>query len=248
MARLIWGKVGERRYEAGVDRGVLFVNDVGVAWNGLTSVNETPTGADVRSYYVDGVKYAQRSTLEEFEATIEAYTYPEEFALCDGTKSLGNGLFVSQQRRKQFGFSYRTMLGNDVENLDHGYKLHIVYNALARPTNRNYQSLNAGMSPMNFSWKITTKPPRLDFVPTAHFIIDSRSTPDGLLSQIEDILYGNDQQNPRLPSAAELAFLFTSYLVTDYDAGDPDDVVYYTFDGGAPTQGAITTILDGGAP
>lgn len=248
MTKLVWGQPGQRRYETGVDRGVLYVDGVGFAWSGLVSVKEGHSGGENRAYYVDGVRYANRVTLEEFEATIEAYTYPEEFAVCDGTKSLGNGLLVTQQRRKQFGFSYRTKVGNDLEGLDYGYKLHIVYNALAAPSDRTYESLSDSTKPFLFSWTVATKPPVLDFVPTAHFIIDSRTTPDGLLSQIEDILYGNDQQMPRLPSAAELAYLFTSYSVTEFDAGDPDDVVYYTFDGGAPVQGAVTTTLDGGTP
>lgn len=248
MTRLAWSKVGERRYEAGVDRGVLYIDGTGFAWSGLTAVKEGHSGGQSKAYYVDGVRYANRVTLEEFEATIQAYTYPEEFGVCDGTKSLGNGLFVSQQRRKSFGFSYRTLIGNDVEGLDHGYKIHLVYNATAQPVDRTYQTLSNASVPFEFAWKVVTKPPVLDFVPTAHFIIDSRTTPDGLLSQIEDVLYGNAQQAPRLPSAAELAFMFTNYAVTDYDAGDPDDIVYYTFDGGSPTRGEPTTVIDGGTP
>lgn len=248
MTKLIWDKVGDRRYETGIDHGVLYINGEGFAWSGLVAVREAHSGGEARAYYVDGIRYANRITLEEFEATIEAYTYPEEFGVCDGTKSLGNGLFVTQQRRKPFGFSYRTKVGNDVEGLDYGYKLHIVYNALAQPVDREYATISDSTEPFLFSWKVATKPPVLDFVPTAHFVIDSRTTPDGLLSQIEDILYGNTQQIPRLPSANELAFLFTSYEVTDFNAGDPDDVVYYTFDGGAPLQGLVTTTLDGGTP
>lgn len=247
MSQLIWDRVGDRRYETGVDRGVLYIDSVGYAWSGLTAVREGHSGGEARAYYVDGVRYANRLTLEEFEATIEAYTYPEEFGACDGTKSLGNGLFATQQRRKQFGFAYRTKIGNDVDGLEHGYKLHVVYNALAQPVDRNYETLSDSTKPFLFSWTVVTKPPVLDFVPTAHFIIDSRTTPGGLLSQIEDILYGNDMQAPRLPDAAELAFLFTNYTVTDFDAGDPDNIVYYRFDAGGPTTVATTT-YDGGAP
>jgi len=227
---------------------VLYIDGVGIPWNGLTAVKEGHSGGQGRSYHVDGVRYANRVTLEEFEATIDAITYPEEFSECDGTKSLGNGLFVTQQRRKPFGFAYRTMIGNDAEGLEHGYKLHLVYNALAQPYDRTYSTIGRSTEVVDFSWKIVTKPPVLDFVPTAHFVIDSRTTPDGLLSQIEDILYGSEVQDARLPSANELAFLFTDYEVTDFDAGDPDDVVYYTFDGSAPTQGTVTTTLDGGTP
>lgn len=247
MTKLTWGAAGHRRYETGVDRGVLYINQEGFAWNGLVSVKEGHTGGDAKAYYLDGVRYANRVTLEEFEATIEAYTYPEEFAICDGTKALGNGLKVTQQRRRPFGFSYRTKIGNDTQGLDHGYKIHIVYNAVALPTDRAYQTLSDSTKPYLFSWDVVTKPPVLDFVPTAHFIIDSRETPGGLLSQIEDILYGTDEQMPRLPSANELAFLFTSYEVTDFDAGDPDDVIYYRFDAGDPITIA-TTVYDGGAP
>jgi hypothetical protein len=248
MTRLAWASVGERRYEAGVDRGVLFVDSVGIAWSGLTSVKEGHSGAEVKAYYIDGVKYASRLTLEDFEATIEAYTYPDEFGVCDGTKSLSNGLFAKNQRRKSFGFSYRTLIGNDVEGLEHGYKIHIVYNALAEPADVEFNSLGEAVDPMNFSWHITTRAPVLDFVPTAHFVIDSRTTPDGLMSYIEDVLYGTKDTAPRLPPAGELAFIFSSYSVSNFDAGDPDDVVYYTFDAGSPTPTSITTTLDGGAP
>lgn len=246
MSRTVWAAVGTRIFEAGVDHGMLYISGVGYPWSGLVSVKEETTGADLRSHYVDGIKYAERYTLEEFGMTIEAYTYPEEFALCDGTKSLGNGLFVTQQRRKTFGFSYRTKVGDDIRGLDLGYKIHLVYNCLAAPSPRDNKTLDDKVEPFNFSWKVTTRAPVLDFVPTAHFEIDSRTTPDGLLSYIEDILYGSDQQSARMPTAAELAFIFTSYSVVDYDAGDPDDVVYYSFDGGDPIQGNVTTILDGG--
>ncbi len=245
MTKLVWDQVGTRRYETGVDHGVLYVEDQGYAWSGLVSVKEKPVGGDVRAYYIDGIRYANRLTLEEFAATIEAYTYPEAFAACDGTLALGNGLFATQQRRKSFGFSYRTRIGNDVQGLEHGYKIHIVYSATARPASVDRNSLSDSIEPFLFSWEIVTKPPVLDFVPTAHFVIDSRSTPDGLLSQIEDILYGSTMQAPRLPSAGELAFLFSSYEVSNFDAGDPDEVVYYTFDGGGPISDQ-NTYLDGG--
>jgi hypothetical protein len=248
VTKIVWDAVGTRRYEVGVDRGVLYTNDTGVPWSGLVAVKESHAGGESRAYYVDGVRYANRITFEEFEATIDAYTYPEEFSACDGSKSLSNGLFVRQQRRKPFGFSYRTLVGDDVLGLDRGYKIHLVYNALAEPVDREHSTLSDNISPFLFSWKIVTKPPILNFVPTAHFIIDSRSTPDGLLSSIENILYGTPELPPRLPLADELVYLFTSYSVVDYDAGDPDDISYYTFDGGGPVQGSVTTILDGGTP
>lgn len=248
MSKLLWGQVGSRLYETGIDRGVLYVNSEGFAWSGLVSVKEAHVGGESKAYYVDGVRYANRVTLEEYEATIDAYTYPEQFAVCDGTKSLGNGLFVTQQRRKSFSFSYRTLVGNDVEGLTHGYKLHVVYDALAEPVDREYQTLNEAPEPFLFSWKVVTKPSILEFIPTSHFVIDSRMTPDGILGLVEDILYGTDQQAPRLPSAGELAFLFSTYEEPLYDAGGPDDVAYYTFDGGAPTTTVYTATIDAGVP
>lgn len=246
MARLVWGATGTRIFQAGVDRGVLYVGNEGYPWSGLISVNEENPGADLRSYYVDGVKYAERLLPGEFAMTIEAYTYPDAFSACDGTKSLGNGLFATKQRRKPFGLSYRTKVGNDIDGMDHAYKIHLVYNCLAAPSPRANKTIGDSVEPFNFTWAVSTRAPVLDIVPTPHFVIDSRTTPDGLMTQIEDMLYGSATQNPRMPDLAELLFLFTSYNVTDYDAGDPDDVVYYSFDGGAPVQGAVTTTLDGG--
>lgn len=248
MPRLVWGAVGSRIYQAGVDRGVLYIDGVGYPWSGLTSVKESTVGGDVKSHYLDGVKYAERRLLAEFGATIEAFTFPDAFAACDGTKKLGNGLSVTQQRRKKFGFSYRTKIGNDLDGIEHGYKIHLVYNALAAPSDQENNTLSDSPDAFQFSWQITTTAPVLDFVPTAHFVIDSRETPDGLMHYIEDVLYGSDVQAPRLPSASELAFIFTSYNVSNFDAGDPDDVVYYSFDGDAPVQSAVTTTLDGGTP
>lgn len=248
MSKLLWDQLGTRQYEAGVDHGVLYVGDNAYPWSGLVSVKETTKGGENRAYYVDGVRYANRVTLEEYEASIDAYTYPAAFGECDGTKALSNGLFATKQRRKPFNFSYRTLLGNDVRGLSHGYKLHLVYNLTALPADRDYSTVSDSTEPLLFSWSVVASPPVLNFTPTAHFVIDSRVTPDALLSQLESILYGNTEQEPRFPSAGELAFLFTSYQVTDYDAGDPDDVSYYTFDGGGPVRDSVTTILDGGAP
>lgn len=248
MPRLDWTKVGERFYEAGIDRGVLYIGDEpGVAWAGLTAVNESHAGGTTKARYIDGVKYANRVSGEEFEATIEAYTYPEEFDACNGVRSFGNGLLATQQRRRSFGFSYRTRVGNDLEGIEHAYKIHIVYNALAEPTDQAHATLSDSIEPFNFSWKITTKAPVLDFRPTAHFVIDSRKISDALLSYIEDILYGSDQTISRLPDAGELVYLFTSFETPQLDAGDPDDIYYFTYDGGAPTASATET-FDGGAP
>jgi hypothetical protein len=248
MPRLDWVNVGQRFYEAGVDRGVLYIaNAPGVAWSGLTAVRESHSGGETKAYFIDGVKYLERQTFEHFQATIEAFTYPEEFDECNGTRQLSNGLFATRQRRRPFGFSYRTRVGNDINGLDHGYKLHIVYNALASPMDQEHTTLSDSIEPFNFSWEITTKAPVLDFRPTAHFVIDSRKTPQGLLSYVEDILYGTEDNLPRLPDAGELAHLFITFENPEFDAGDPNDIAYYTYDGGGPTS-TMTEEFDAGGP
>lgn len=249
MTRLDWSAVGERIYEAGVDQGVLYVGtNPGVPWTGLVSITESPSGVDNKTNYIDGVKYLNRLSGEEFEATIEAYTYPEEFAQCDGSLSVGNGLFAAQQKRRPFGLSYRTMVGNDTNGLDHGYKIHIVYDALAEPSEHANETLSDSSDAFNFSWHITTRPPRVSGIrPTAHFVIDSRKTPEGLLGFLEDILYGNALNIPRLPEVGELIYYFTSFASELFDAGGPLEVAYYTYDGGPPTPNQTTT-LNGGTP
>lgn len=210
MPRLTWSAVGERFYETGVDRGVLYVNGIyGVAWTGLTSVAESPSGGEARPYYIDGVKFLNISSAEEFEATINAFYRPLEFGPCDGTASIQNGLFVTQQPRKSFGLSYRTKLGNDVDGSDHAYKIHLVYNALAAPSERSNNTLGDSADPSVFSWAITTLPPSITgFKPTAHLVIDSRSTDPSVLSNVEDILYGNEANTAHLPSPDELIAIF----------------------------------------
>lgn len=210
MARVSWSDVGQRFYEAGTDRGVLYLDGQdGVPWNGLIGINESPSGGEPRPYYLDGFKYLNIAAAEEFSATIRGYSSPREFDACDGTTPIHYGLFATQQPRKQFGLSYRTLVGNDVDALSLGYKIHIVYNALASPASRSYQSLGSSVSPVAFDWKITTVPPDLPGIrPTAHFVIDSRITPPRLLEKIEDILYGTASSEPRLPSAEELAEIF----------------------------------------
>lgn len=214
MARLVWGTPGERFYETGVDRGVLFVDgNTGVPWNGLTSVNENTDGGDAASYYLDGYKYQSVATLEEFEATIEAYSAPKEFMQCDGVAAVSNGLFVTQQPRKPFSFSYRTLIGNDEDGPDHGYKIHLVYNALAAPSTRNNETIGNSADPLSLSWDITTLPPMIaGYRPTAHFVITSTATDPILLGQVEDILYGNDDQDSALILANDLLSLFMNYV------------------------------------
>lgn len=249
MSRLVWHAVGERTFEVGVDRGVLYIQgSPGVPWIGLIAVNEQPVGGDVTPYYLDGIKYINHVANEEFEATIEAYTYPEEFAQCDGTLSVANGLFATQQPKKSFGLSYRTKVGNDVDGIDHAYKIHLVYNATAAPTQKANNSLSNEIDPFNFNWAIFTRPPTMQGVkPTAHFIIDSRDVPIDLLKTVEDILYGSADNNPRLPSVPELQFIFGEYQTSVFDAGFLTDTYFNEFDAGVVPEPQTSTI-DGGSP
>lgn len=223
MAQIVWGVTGTRNYEAGVDRGVLFPPNAapGVAWNGLTTVNETPSGGEPTAYYMDGIKYLQLASSEEFNATIEAFSAPPEFGPCDGTANIFAGLFLTQQPRKQFGFSYRTLNGNDVAGTDYGYKIHLVYNALAKPSSRNNQSLGSDVNALALSWDITTVPPALTYaMPTAHLVISSLDSLPLHLQMIETILYGTDSVAPRLPSPTELITIFAGSSLTITDNGD----------------------------
>jgi hypothetical protein len=210
VPQLDWSASGERYYETGVDRGVLYVGDEpGVAWTGLTSVSESPTGGEARAYYIDGIKYLNIAAATEFTATINALSSPSEFGPCDGSVAIQNGLLVTHQPRKSFGFSYRTKIGNDIDGSDHAYKIHIVYNALAAPSSRSNNSIGDSTDPNEFSWAITTLPPAITgFKPTAHFVIDSRFTSPELLTEVEDILYGSEATSARLPLASELVTLF----------------------------------------
>lgn len=212
MTKLLWGEPGERLYETGADRGVLFVGAAtGVPWNGLVSVSEAPLGGEPSPYYLDGIKYLNVSTNEEFEATLQAFSSPLSFSACDGTASIANGLYATQQPRKPFGLSYRTLLGNDVKASDYGYKLHIVYNALAAPATKEYVSLGGASEPTMLSWPISTTPVVLaGRKPTAHFIINSTLTPTDILQEIEDLLYGTEETMSSLPTPAELIAIFTS--------------------------------------
>lgn len=233
MTRLEWGTPGSRQYETGVDRGVLYVGDqAGVPWVGLSSVDETPSGGEPKAYYIDGVKYLNVSSAEEFEATINAFTYPPAFAQCDGTAQVRTGLFLTHQRRKQFGFSYRTGVGD--ETSENGYKIHLVYNALAAPTPKTYATKNNSTEPTTFSWAITTKPPVMaGYKRTAHIVIDSRDTDVVVLKAVEDALYGDELTAPRLPSLSELVEMYDQLfdlVVVDngdgtFTASGPDSVI-----------------------
>lgn len=206
MAALTWDATGEHFYETGVRKGVLYVQNAngtygtGVAWNGLTAVTESPSGAEATPIYADDIKYLNLYSVEEFGATIEAYTYPDEFAECDGSVSPVAGMSIGQQSRKSFGFCYRTVLGNDVAAEDYGYKLHILYGCKASPAEKSYQTINDSPEAITFSWEITTTPVDVTgFKPTACVIIDSTKCDATKLAALEATLYGSENGNPTLP-------------------------------------------------
>lgn len=248
MTRITWSGVGERLFETGVDRGVLYVSGgPGVPWTGLVNVDQGQSGGESKPRYRDGIKIGNRMAPEEFEATIEAYTYPLEFERCDGTYRGENGLRLTQQRRKAFGMTYRSLVGNDVDGLGHGYKIHILYNLKAEPTSRAYQTLTDSTEPMTFSWKVSSRAAVVDgYRPTSHFVVDSRDVPAGLLQAVEDLLYGSDEAVSALPTPGELMFLFDSYDDLVYDAGSPFTPVFATYDAGTPAT-SVTDTIDGGA-
>jgi hypothetical protein len=224
VVQLVWDTIGERYYEMGVDRGVLYVDGSGYSWNGLVSVEETPTGGEARPYYIDGVKYLNLSASEEFEAVISAFYSPVEFDQCDGVKSLAAGLTIGQQRRKSFGLSYRTKIGNDLAGSDHGYKIHIIYNALVAPTSRNYASIGDNPEVPLLAWPITTKPIKMPAGATysAHVVVDSTKVTTLALNAIEQALYGTAGTNPRLPTPQELMNMIATsdeFVVTFIETG-----------------------------
>lgn len=210
MARLTWDTEGKKLYETGTKMGVLYpMTDsgygTGVAWNGLTAVTESPSGAESTKLYADDIKYLDLTSLEEFGATIEAYTYPDEFAECDGSASLIEGITIGQQDRKSFGFCYRTTLGNDTQGNAYGYKLHIVYGAKATPSEKSYSTINDSPDAVTFSWEVTTTPvPVADHKPTSCIIIDSTKTKKTILNAIEKKLYGDETNEATLPTPAEI--------------------------------------------
>lgn len=220
MAKLVWDKTGDRLYETGVKNAVLYVRDSGgayskgVAWNGITAVTESPSGAESNPLYADDIKYLNLISNEDFGATIEAYTYPDEFAECDGSAEIVAGVKIGQQKRKTFGLCYRTTLGNDVDGNDHGYKLHIIYGATAAPSERAYATINDSPEAITMSWELSTTPVTVTgFKPTAHLEIDSTKVKAEELTKFEEILYGKDgaeQAGPRLPLPDEIATLFTA--------------------------------------
>lgn len=211
MAKIVWDESGKRLYETGVKNGVLYIQDEtgayakGVAWNGLTAVTESPSGAEATPLYADDIKYLELFSAEEFGATIEAYTYPEEFEACDGSASLGTGVTIGQQDRKTFGLCYRTVLGNDVKSNEYGYKLHLIYGAKAAPSEKGYQTINDSPEAITFSWEVTTTPVNVTgFKPTASVTIDSTKIDAAKLKTIEDMLYGTESVEAKLPLPDEL--------------------------------------------
>ena len=219
MAKLGWDKTGDRLYETGLKNGVLYIPTAGVyskgvAWNGLTAVTESPSGAEATALYADDTKYLSLMSAEEFGATIEAYTYPDEFAACDGSAELADGVMIGQQKRSTFGLCYKTTIGNDTEGNEHGYKLHIIYGALAKPSERAYATINDSPEAITFSWEITTTPVNVTGAkPTASLVIDSTKADPSKLAALEDILYGKDGEpgnEPRLPLPDEIKSLMTA--------------------------------------
>lgn len=223
MTELTWDAVGNRLYETGVKKGVLYVQDsdgsypLGVAWNGLSGITESPSGAEANPIYADDTKYLNLVSAEEFGATLEAYTYPDEFGECDGSAALATGVLIGQQARKAFGLCYKTTIGNDVDGDDYGYKLHIIYGALAAPSEKGYQTINDSPEAITFSWELKTTPVTVTgHRPTASLVIDSTKVDETTLATLEDMLYGTAGSDPYLPLPDVIGALFA--------AADPDPV------------------------
>ena len=229
--KLVWDKTGERLYETGVSKGVVYpiqtggVYTKGVAWNGLSAVTESPSGAEASPIYADNIKYLNLMSAEEFAATVEAYTYPDEFAECDGSAEIAEGVYAGQQNRKIFGLSYQTIIGNDVDSNDHGYKLHLIYGGQAAPSEKAYSTVNDSPEPVALSWEVSTTPVEITktingkkLKPTAHITIDSTKVDAEKLAALEEILYGKDPTEPegsdgvepRLPLPDEVITLMTA--------------------------------------
>ena len=224
MAKIVWDKTGEHFYETGVKNCVLYiptegVYSKGVAWNGITAITESPSGAEATALYADDIKYLNLYSVEEFGATIEAYTYPDEFAECDGSAELVAGVKIGQQARKPFGLCYRTTIGNDTDGNDHGYKLHIIYGAMASPSEKSYNTINDSPEAVTFSWELTTTPVNVAGAkPTASITIDSTKVDEQKLAALEEVLYGKDgtgsdhsgAAEPRLPLPDEIKTIMTA--------------------------------------
>lgn len=227
---LTWDEVGKRLYEAGVDRGVLYpinsegVYDLGHAWNGLTTITESPSGAEANPQYADNIKYLNLLSAEEFGATVEAFTYPDAFAQCDGTAEPEPGVLVGQQGRRVFGLAYRTLIGNDLAGTDHGYKIHLIYGAQAAPSEKARATINDSPEATAFSWELTTTPvPVPGLKPAAHLVIDSTKVDPAKLEELETILYGSVGDDPRLPLPTEVIAIISDEGVVDVNLFDADN-------------------------
>lgn len=226
MSKLVWDATGDRVYETGVDHGVLYPRDengdypLGVAWNGLTTVTESPSGAESTKTYADNIVYLNLISVEEFAATIEAYTYPDEFAACDGSAEPEPGVFLGQQDRQTFGFAYRTIVGNDVKGNSYGYKLHLVYGATAAPSEKAHATVNDSPEAVTLSWDVSTIPTEVgtiggvEYKPTATLTVDSTKVSPAAYSALEDALFGTSGADPYLPSPAEVIAMFSGSLTT----------------------------------
>ena len=226
MSKIKWDETGKRFYETGVRNGVLYVMDetgaypAGVPWNGLTSISESPSGAEPTPLYADDAKYLTLMSAEEFKASIEAYTYPDEFAACDGSASIGTGVTIGQQSRKTFGLCYRTTVGNDIEGEAFGYKLHIIYGALASPSEKAYQTINDSPEAITFSWEVSTTPVAVTgFKPTASLVIDSTKVPEAKMAALEKILYGADATTEPVAPAVPARLPLPDEIMTLIAAG-----------------------------
>lgn len=262
MSKIVWDETGKKLYETGVKNGVLYIQNngvypLGIAWNGLTGITESPSGAEATPLYADDIKYLNLMSAEEFGATVEAYTYPDEFALCDGSSELAVGVSIGQQNRKSFGLAYRTTLGNDTDGGDHGYKLHLIYGALAAPSEKGYQTINESPEAITFSWELTTTPVEVSGKkPTASLVINSTKVDKSKLETLEAILYGSDGVDPRLPLPDEVASLFTGSqpaaleLSTSVPADSESSVVtssdiILTFNNKITKESILITTADG---
>ena len=216
MPKLVWDDTGKHLFETGVQKGVLYPQvggayPKGVVWNGLSSVTESPSGAESNPIYADDIKYLNLVSAEEFGATVEAYTYPDEFAKCDGSAEISPGILIGQQERQKFGLCYRTVLGNDTEGNAHGYKLHIIYNATASPSEKQYQTINDSPEAITFSWELSTTPTNVDgHKPTASLVIDSTKVDETKLQKLEDKLYGTESAEASLPTPNEIIALLAA--------------------------------------
>lgn len=215
MSKIIFDNTGEKIYETGVDHCVLFVRNgnayqTGVAWNGITAINESPSGAEATPIYADNIKYLNIVSGEDFGATIEAYTYPDEFTECDGSAEIIEGVKIGQQTRKPFALCYRTLIGNDVAGTGHGYKLHFIYNAQAAVSAKNYKTINESPEAMSFSWEISTTPEVVEgFKPTATVTVDSTKVDSTKLKALEDKIYGTESSEPTMPTISEIVSLLS---------------------------------------